>query len=106
MSRWVKVTTLDALQADDVPYPFDVDGEPVILIRKGNEVYALQDVCTHMEYPLHDGRIEDFAIECAYHGARFDIRTGKVLALPAFVPVPAYPVRLEGREVWIDLEPG
>ncbi len=106
MSRWVRVTELTALEEENRPYAFEAEGEPIVLIRKGDTVYAFRDVCTHMEYPLHDGTLEDeYVIRCAYHGARFDIRTGDVLSMPAFEPVQTYPVRITDGIVWIDVEP-
>lgn len=59
---------------------------------------AIDNVCTHDGGVLGEGELEDCAVECPRHGARFDLRTGEVLALPAVFPVNAYPVRIvDGR---------
>lgn len=69
----------------------------------GNEFYAVDDVCTHDDGPLGEGELIDHAIECPRHGARFDVRSGKVLALPAVVPIKTYPVKIEGESVKVEL---
>lgn len=61
--------------------------------------YAIDDVCTHDGGPLGEGELFDCEIECPRHGARFDVRTGRVTALPAVFPVAAYPVTVENGEV-------
>jgi 3-phenylpropionate/trans-cinnamate dioxygenase ferredoxin component len=58
-------------------------------------LFALGDVCSHDNGPVGDGEIEDEQIICPRHGARFDIRTGKVKSLPALLDIPSYPVRVE-----------
>lgn len=64
---------------------------------------AIDDVCTHDGGDLGEGELEGCAVECPRHGARFDLRTGRVLSLPAIFPVNAYPVRVVDGRVEIDL---
>jgi len=84
----------------DVPDPgalrVDVDGVPVSVVRSDGEIYAIYDVCSHAEVSLSEGEVEDGEIECWLHGSRFDLRTGRPTSLPAFKPVPVYPVTLDG----------
>jgi 3-phenylpropionate/trans-cinnamate dioxygenase ferredoxin component len=80
------------------------DEEAVALIRTGDgDVYAVIDVCSHEEYPLSEGWVEDHTIECALHGSRFDLRTGEPDSPPALRPVQIFPVRVEGEDVLVDL---
>ena len=65
--------------------------------------HAMDDVCTHDGGPLAEGLIEDHVIECPRHGAKFDIRTGAVLGMPATTPVTTYSVRVEGDEIQVAL---
>ena len=81
----------------------DVAGEPVALIRAEGEVYALRDVCSHAEVALSEGEIYDHTVECWLHGSCFDLRTGKPTAMPATVPVPVYPVKVEGDDVLVSI---
>jgi 3-phenylpropionate/trans-cinnamate dioxygenase ferredoxin component len=76
----------------------------VVIFNLGGEYYAIGDVCTHDQGPLGEGEVEDYEIICPRHGARFDIRTGEVLALPAVQDVPTYPVRVNEGMVEIGVE--
>lgn len=66
--------------------------------------YAVDDVCTHDGGPLDQGSLDGYEIECPRHGARFDVRTGIVTALPAFQSLDTYPVRIEDDLVQVDLD--
>jgi 3-phenylpropionate/trans-cinnamate dioxygenase ferredoxin subunit len=75
-------------------------GTRVCLVRRGHELRALSDVCTHQAFPMSAGELlPDGSIQCTWHGARFDCATGDVLAAPATEPLPVYEVRVddEGR---------
>jgi 3-phenylpropionate/trans-cinnamate dioxygenase ferredoxin subunit len=77
-----------------------LEDQPIALFHVEGAYYAIDDVCTHDGGPLAEGAIiEGHVVECPRHGARFDIRTGDVLALPATAPVACYPVRIEGDEI-------
>ena len=78
-----------------------MDDQAIAVFHVGGAYYALDDVCTHDGGPLAEGPIEGCVVECPRHGARFDIRTGAVLSLPATVPVPKYTVRIEGDEIQV-----
>ncbi len=82
---------------------FDIDGEAIALLRIAGGWYAIADVCTHDQGPLGQGEVEGFEVECPRHGARFDVRTGKALLLPAVVDIPAYPVREVNGELQIGI---
>ncbi len=79
----------------------DID---VAVVRVGDEVFALEDVCSHAEFPLTDGEVDGSTIECALHGSRFDLRSGKPLGPPATQPVQTYPVTVIDGDVYIDME--
>jgi 3-phenylpropionate/trans-cinnamate dioxygenase ferredoxin subunit len=79
------------------------DEEAVALIRSDDGVYAVIDVCSHEEFPLSEGWVEDHTIECALHGSRFDLVTGEPDSPPAVRPVQVFPVRVEGEDVLVDL---
>jgi 3-phenylpropionate/trans-cinnamate dioxygenase ferredoxin subunit len=89
--------------ADGARWLFEIDGQPITLLRIGGAYYAIADVCTHDQGPVGEGEVEGFEIECPRHGARFDVRTGKALLLPAVVDIPAYPVREHEGQLQIGL---
>lgn len=71
----------------------EIDNLPVVIFRIAGALYAIGDVCSHDDGPLGDGDLEGYDVVCPRHGARFDVRTGKVVTLPAIIDIPAYPVR-------------
>ncbi len=78
-----------------------VAGVEVALFNVGGNLLAIEDVCTHDGAPLADGEVEGEVITCARHGARFSLRTGEVLAPPAYEPLPCYEVRVV--DGWIEV---
>ena len=81
----------------------DIEGTPVAIVRTSDGVYALHDVCSHAEVPLSEGEVYDHTLECWLHGSCFDVRTGAPTGPPATEPVPVYPVRTEGDDVYVAL---
>ncbi len=79
-----------------------VDGEEILLCNVDGAFYAVEDVCTHDGGPLDQGRLDGCEVECPRHGARFDVRTGAVTALPAVLPLRTFPTRLDGDEVVVE----
>lgn len=77
------------------------DDRAVILFRIGDDFYAVEDVCSHDGQPLTDGRLDGNSIECPRHGARFDVRTGKPLCMPAVEPIEVFDIRIDGNDVLI-----
>ncbi|MEA4942957.1 MAG: non-heme iron oxygenase ferredoxin subunit [Propionicimonas sp.] len=74
----------------------------IAVVNTDGGVYAILDCCSHGEVPLSEGEVEGSTIECYMHGSRFDLRTGNPLELPAVVPVPVYPVRVDAGDILID----
>jgi 3-phenylpropionate/trans-cinnamate dioxygenase ferredoxin subunit len=79
----------------------EIDGQPIAVFNVDGKYYAIGDVCTHDDGPLGDGELDGFQIICPRHGARFDIRSGKAVTLPAVVDTPWYPVRVEAG--WVEV---
>ena len=80
-----------------------IDDLPIVVFNIAGGYYAIADICSHDDGPLGDGDMDGMEIICPRHGARFDLRTGKVLSLPAIVDIPAYPVRVLDGEIQIGL---
>ena len=72
----------------------------------GGTLYALEDRCSHDNGPLGEGDLDEeaCAVECPRHGSLFDLRTGKPLNLPAYVPVDTFPVLVEGEQIKLEVE--
>lgn len=82
---------------------YEVGDRTVAVCNVGGEFYAVDDVCTHDEGSLDQGDLEGFEIECPRHGARFDVRSGEVKALPAVLPIDTFKVRLQGKDIEIEV---
>lgn len=79
-------------------------GESLLVCRTApNEFHAVEDVCTHDDGPLGEGSLDGCQLECPRHGARFDVRTGAVLRLPAPTPLRTYRVRGADPD-WLEVE--
>ncbi len=72
----------------------EIENKSIVIFNLAGDYYAIEDVCTHDDGPLGEGEVEDHQIICPRHGARFAIRTGAGLTLPAIQDVPAYHVRV------------
>jgi len=81
----------------------EVAGDMVAVFHVGGIFYAIDDVCTHDGGPLADGELRDHKIACPRHGAKFDIRTGAALSMPAVRSTRAHDVKVEGGGVWVRL---
>jgi 3-phenylpropionate/trans-cinnamate dioxygenase ferredoxin subunit len=76
------------------------------LFHVGGEFWAIDDLCTHDGGPLAEGPLEGYTIICPRHGARFDIRTGRVLSMPATRNTAAHEVKVEGEDVLVRIVEG
>ena len=79
----------------------EVDGVRVCLANADGRIYAFRDNCTHKEFPLSAGELEDGQVTCAWHGARFDLGTGRAVRLPAIKPVTTFEVRVEDGDILV-----
>ncbi len=79
--------------AEGRPTRVVVDDTPVVLLRRGEQIFAIHDRCSHRGCSLSDGSLEGDQVICACHGSRFDMRDGSVKAGPATAAQPAFQVR-------------
>jgi 3-phenylpropionate/trans-cinnamate dioxygenase ferredoxin subunit len=104
VSEFVRV-----VRAADVPpgsvTRVEVDGHVVALANVDGQFYAIDDTCTHEEASLSEGGLSGEIVVCPKHGSRFNVKTGRVLSLPAVRSVAVYPVRVEGGDVFVSPEP-
>lgn len=102
MPSWVRVTRVADCPVGQLR-SVSAQGEQIVLANVDGTICALQDRCSHEEYPLSDGELDGGDLVCAYHGARFDACSGARKALPAVLPVRAYPVEVRGDDVYVDV---
>jgi 3-phenylpropionate/trans-cinnamate dioxygenase ferredoxin subunit len=99
---------LKAAKLSDIPpgrvTVVEVGDEDVALCNVAGKIYAIADLCTHDDGPLGEGELHDGQIECPRHGARFDVRTGAALSLPAIVGVPTFEVKIKGDDIFVKID--
>jgi len=103
------VTFVRLCSVEDVPKGTAIravsdDLELAIVHGQDDNFYAVYDECSHAAVPLSEGDVGDCEIECYLHGSRFDLRTGEALGLPATEPVAVYPVRIDGDDLFVDVD--
>jgi 3-phenylpropionate/trans-cinnamate dioxygenase ferredoxin subunit len=82
---------------------YEIEDQAIAVCNVDGDFYAIDDLCTHDQASLEQGFLEGCEIECPRHGARFDVRTGDVKALPAVIPVDTFTVRVEGEDIEVDI---
>jgi 3-phenylpropionate/trans-cinnamate dioxygenase ferredoxin subunit len=94
-------------KVSDIPDPgkqiVEVDDRLVVVFHVAGQFYAIDDVCTHDGGPLGEGTLEGFCIACPRHGAKFDIRDGRAVSMPATQPTVAHEVKIEGDDILVRL---
>lgn len=80
-----------------------VKDRTVALFNVGGTYYAIDDTCTHAGGPLSEGSVGGTAVTCPWHGAQFDLPSGKALTPPAPEGVTRYPVRVEGDDIKLEI---
>ena len=105
-----KVEFLEIAPASELPPGerlfVEIEGRSIVIFNVAGELFSIADVCSHDDGPVGEGDIEGYKITCPRHGAQFDVRTGKVVQMPAVVDIPAYPVQLKDGNIflWIPRE--
>lgn len=87
---------------DGKPVVVDVAGVAVCVTKVGDDIYAVQDTCTHSEASLSEGEVTGTKIECWLHGAEFDLKTGAALTPPATSALKTFNVKRSGNQVVIN----
>jgi 3-phenylpropionate/trans-cinnamate dioxygenase ferredoxin subunit len=85
------------------PIKVEKDGKTICVARVGDQVFAIDDTCSHSDASLSEGDVTDFKIECWLHGAEFDLRTGEALTPPAVAPLHTYGVHVDGDSVTVEI---
>ncbi|HJQ79284.1 MAG TPA: non-heme iron oxygenase ferredoxin subunit [Lacipirellulaceae bacterium] len=104
MSHYIPVAKTSDI-SDPGKMLVEVEDRLVVLIHAAGQYYALDDVCTHDGGPLSEGPVDPQSktIACPRHGAKFDIRTGAAVTMPATKPTTAHEVKIEGEQIFVRL---
>lgn len=102
--RWIDVGAADAV-SEKAPLAVTLDGEHVVVVRCGAELYAVEDRCTHDGESLEGAEVEDCQIVCPRHFSHFCLRTGEALTPPAYEPLRTYRVREQDGRLLVEAPP-
>ena len=100
---FVRACALDEVPSDEA-LGVTIGDLDVAVARNGEEVFALQDLCSHAAVALSEGEVANCTIECWLHGSTFDLRTGKPTTFPATEPGATFPVEIRDTDVYVDVE--
>jgi len=99
MPELIKVTTKDSVQPGQVKNYYK-EGKSIAIVNVGGKLYAFEDSCPHMGARLSNGSLDGNVITCPEHSSKFDVITGKALAV-ADSPLILYEVKIDGNDVYI-----
>ncbi len=101
--RWARLLHRDELRDGEL-IPVEIDGTPVVVVRHAGEFFAVQNNCTHQDFPLSEAGFDphDELLTCAWHGGCFDLRTGAAVIPPATEPVETFPIRTS-PDGWVEI---
>jgi nitrite reductase/ring-hydroxylating ferredoxin subunit len=102
MPEWVRVASVGDCPPGSL-LGVEAGRERVVLANVDGDFYALLDRCSHQDYPLSDGELHGDRLECLYHGATFDVCSGRAMGLPAIRPVRTFPVEVRDGAVFIEV---
>jgi|SRR5581483_1608951 len=102
MARWVEVGLPEEI-ADQSCKLVEIDRIPIAIFNLEGEFYAIEDNCPHQHLPLADGLVENDTITCPYHSAKFNLKTGELLAPPACDNLKTYPTRVVAGKIEIEI---
>ncbi|RIJ53607.1 non-heme iron oxygenase ferredoxin subunit [Clavibacter lycopersici] len=101
----VRICAVDDLGENEA-LRIEIEGLAIALVKDSSgTVHAIGDTCTHGDISLAEGFVEGDTLECWAHGSKFSLETGKPRTLPAYEPVPVYPVSIVDGDIHIDTTP-
>ncbi len=101
MSHWVDIGAASDL-AEGIPLSAEVDGVPVVVVRCGSDLYAVEDRCTHDGESFTGAEVENCELICPRHGSHFSLRSGEALTPPAYEPLRTYAVREQDGRIFLE----
>jgi 3-phenylpropionate/trans-cinnamate dioxygenase ferredoxin subunit len=102
-NTWLEIADINELENTNRIKKRISDDLEVLIIKIGNSIFCVENRCSHDEKALYDGNIyeQEKIIECAYHGARFDLETGRALRMPAVTPINIFKTKIENNKIYI-----
>ena len=102
VSDYIKIAHLDDIKPDKM-FRAKINGHAILLANIDNEIYAVDDMCTHEDASLYNGALKGHCVECPLHGSHFDFRTGEPREEPATEPLKTYQVKIQDTDVYVQI---
>ncbi|MBI3333236.1 MAG: non-heme iron oxygenase ferredoxin subunit [Candidatus Omnitrophica bacterium] len=102
MGKFIKVATTGEIPPGGAKQ-VEVEGHSIALFNVEGSFYAVDNTCTHVGGPLAEGMIEADQVECPWHGARFNVKTGAALTPPAAGDLASYKVQVSGSDIEVEV---
>jgi 3-phenylpropionate/trans-cinnamate dioxygenase ferredoxin subunit len=99
---YIKIAAVQEIPENERLF-IEINERPIVIFSLNGEYFATGDICSHDRGPIGEGQIEGYEVICPRHGARFDIRTGKVTRFPAASDIPSYPVKVEDGYLYLGI---
>ena len=103
MAESIKVAQIDDL-APGSGKVVQMHGRDIALFNVDGSFYAIDNACTHRGGPLGEGKLSGEIVECPWHGAKFNVKTGAVTSPPAPTGVRSFAVKVEGNDVLVEVD--
>jgi 3-phenylpropionate/trans-cinnamate dioxygenase ferredoxin component len=100
VQEYIKACTEDEIPEGKIK-AVELNGVPIAIARYNGQIYAVDDICTHDGGNLGEGNIINGQVQCPRHGARFDLKTGQVIRMPAVIGINTYEVKIENGEIFV-----
>ena len=100
---YYKACGLDELQ-NNLTVAAEVNGKSILLAKVKDDVYAIENNCTHENLPMGEREIVNREIQCPRHGARFDIKSGKATQIPGVIDLKTYDVKIKNNDVFVAVD--
>ncbi|MEI6221829.1 MAG: non-heme iron oxygenase ferredoxin subunit [bacterium] len=100
---WHEAATLSDIPTGKIGKTI-INNQKIAIYNVDGTIYATENRCSHQEVELSNGILHNCQIECPWHGAQFDLKTGQVKALPAALPIKTYPTKVENGKIFIEME--
>ena len=103
LSDWIKVCNANEIRDNQI-FPFDHEGNKIILVKKDGKIFALDRICTHAEADLSTGILSETGITCPLHLSVFNLENGSPQNLPAENPLKTYNLKIEGNQIYLEAQ--
>lgn len=102
MGEYIKIAEIKDFLKNQLQV-FNAKGQEILVINVEGEVFAIENRCPHMRYPLFFGSLEGDTLTCGFHSAKFNVKTGKSLGPVTSEPLKTFPVKIQNSSIFIEI---